>query len=50
MSVEHEFLRRLGWGLFFTIGLITLGWAFGAFVALPAVLAFVLYFTLTKRA
>jgi len=50
MSVEHEFFRRLGWGLFFTIGLIVLAWAFGAFIALPAVLAFVLYFTLTKKA
>jgi len=50
MSVEHEFLRRCAWGLFFTAGLIVCAWLFKSWAALPLVLGFVLYFTLTKKA
>lgn len=50
MSTEHEFLTRILWAIFFTMGLVVFAWLFHGWVALPAVLGFVLYFTLTKRA
>jgi len=50
MSVEHEFLGRLAWTLFFTVNLIFWAWVFGAFAVLPYVLAWIIWFGLTKRA
>jgi hypothetical protein len=48
MSTEHY--NRIAWGLFFTLGLIALAWLFTSWAVLLPVLAFVLYFTLTKKA
>ncbi len=50
MSQERELLTRALWAVFFAIGLIVLAWLFHSWVVLPAVMAFVLYFTLTKKA
>ncbi len=49
MSTEREFLGRIAWAIAFAIGLIFFAWLFHGWVALPAVMIFVLYFTLTKR-
>ena len=50
MSQERELLTRVLWAVFFAMGLIVLAWLFHSWVVLPAVMAFVLYFTLTKKA
>jgi hypothetical protein len=50
MSQEREFLARIAWAGFFTVGLVACALLFKAWGVLPFVLAFVLYFTLTKKA
>jgi hypothetical protein len=50
MSTEREFLSRVLWAMFFALGLVVLAWLFHGWAALPAVMIFVLYFTLTKKA
>jgi hypothetical protein len=50
MSTEGELLGRIIWAIIFAAGLVFFAWLFRGWVALPAVMLFVLYFTITKRA